>query len=1144
MNLSRARHGRGARRRLNTLSAPVWLLVVFAHLNVCFVFAQNATTGAIQGQAIDAQGAPIPGADVTLINLAQGTRTLTQSSAGGDFLAPSLAPAEYSVDIQSADRGAFHLDRILVEVGGTARMRAVLARATLKTEVSVNTDARGDIDEPGASTFSVISGREILQLPSNGQRWQSLALLNPQTNSASPSEDVGLLSFRGIASTQNSSRVDGADDDQSFSGTPHGSGTDAGPETEDEAESEGQGSDGNSGRDFTSGSGGGRRPGAAYTFSQAAVLEFRVVGQSYSALYGHASGSVITTVSKSGTDTLHGSAFYFLRESAWAASNPFSVATSYEAGKIYTSLVKPSDHRDQFGGTLGGPMLVKRYPHHFFYFYAFDAQRRSFPAISSPEDPAFYALTATQQALLANRGVTPAAVSAALTYLDSLTGIVPRRADQTVNFLKLDAQLTSKHRFTLQYNRPRFRSPAGIRSAPVVNRGTRSFGSQAISVDSVLGRWLYTRNATLSNELHVQYSRDHHSEQAQSPLPQEPAIAPGGLSPEIAIGPQGFSFGTPASVGKQAAPDEHRVQLADVAMFVHGRNFIQGGFDWSYVHDFTDSLTNSAGTFHYDSGVTGGRAGGLVDWITDFTFDVNSYPNGGCPSINSPVHDFCFRSFSQSFGQQTARFSTQEFAGFLQDRWRPTEALSFTAGLRYEYELLPIPQHPNPAVDAIFGQRGATGIFPEDRNNAGPRVAAAWQPFGESRGTVRIAYGLYFGRLPGATIRSALVDTGTSSSATRIRILPSTVTECPQVPNQGFGYPCTFTSAPPAGVAATTSITVFDRRFRLPTLQQGSFSIEREVGKIASVSASYLLNLDRQLPNSVDINIAPSVENRTFRLQGGTGTVGVRDGDSFVLPFYTQRLSSSFGPVTAVSSNANATYNALVLEARHRSRAGLEFRASYTWSKSIDFGQNTGSVPRTNGQLDPFDIRYDKAISALNFPHKLVASAVWQTEPASGLSLVRHLTGGWILAPLLTESSGRPYSYNIFGGTRLSGGHESINGSGGDVYLPSVGRNTLRLPDSFDLDMRLSREILWAEHRHLRAIAEAYNLTNHVNYASITERAFLVGSAVDGVTPLIFQNAAAIGSEGLNSRPFGAFTSSSTQSARERQLQFGLRLDF
>ena len=1056
---------------------------------------------------------------------------------------PSLLPARYAVEIRSPGHVSLLLQNVAVELGGTARIEAVLpptSALVVETSITVNAEPAADLDlDPAAST--VFSSVEIAQLPVDSRQWQALTLLTPQANPGSASEDLGLLSFRGLAPTQNSSRIDGADDDQSFNAAPHGSGTDSGPEVDSESESES--ASGSSGHDFSSGSGAGRRPGAAYTFSQAAVQEFRVGGQNQPALYGHAAGGIVSTISKSGTAELHGSAFYLLRESAWAATNPFSLATRYNAGAITSTLVKPRDLRQQFGATLGGP-VSHRIPGNLFYFYAFDAQRRSFPAISSPEDPNFYNLTATQRALLSNRGVTSPAIGAALSYLDSLTGSVPRRADQTINFLKLDGHLAPRHHLSLQGNRARFSSPAGIRSAPVVNRGAHSFGTEDIAIDTVLGRWLYARHNTFTNELRLQFNRDLHSEQTDTPLPQEPAISPGGLAPEVSIGPQGLIFGTPASVGKRASPDEHRVEVAEIASLVRGRHLLQAGFDWSYIRDRTDSLTNTAGTFGYDSGITGGHAGGLVDWITDYTFNVHAYPNGGCPSIHSAVHDFCFRSFTQSFGRQTSSFPVQEFAGFLQDRWRPTETLSLTAGLRYEYELLPIPQQPNLSLDAVFASTGATGIFPEDRNNLGPRVAAAWQPLGERQGTIRIAYGLYFGRLPGATIRSALVDTATSSSATRIRILPSTVTDCPQAVDQGFGYPCAFTSTPPAGIASTTSITVFDRRFRLPMLQQGSFSLERDLGHVANLSASYLLNLDRQLPNSVDINIAPSSGSRTFELQGGANTVGVRSGDTFVLPVYSQRLDPSFGPVTAITSNANATYNALILQARHRTRQSLDFRLSWTWSKSIDFGQNTSSVPRTNSELDPFDIRYDKSLSALNIPHKITGSAVWQPQPEFRSHLLQHLGSGWQLAPLFTESSGRPYTYNIFGGTRLPGGHESINGSGGDVYLPTVGRNTLRLPDTFNLDLRLARDLPISEKIRLHAFAQAFNLTNHVNYTSTTQRAFLVGTAVNGITPLTFQDAATVASEGLNTRPFGAYTSSSAQTSRERQLELGLRLDF
>ena len=320
-------------------------------------------------------------------------------------------------------------------------------------------------------------------------------------------------------------------------------------------------------------------------------------------------------------------------------------------------------------------------------------------------------------------------------------------------------------------------------------------------------------------------------------------------------------------------------------------------------------------------------------------------------------------------------------------------------------------------------------------------------------------------------------------------------------------------------------------------------TVEREVGAGVVASATYLLNLDRQLPNSTDINIAPSTDTKMFQLQGGTGAVGVQDGETFVLPVYSERVNTSYGPVTDIVSNVNASYNSLVVEGRRRSRGGLDFRASWTWAKAIDFGQ-VGATPRTNAQFDPFDVRYDKGLSTLNFPHKIQASVVWSPTPASDRAWVRTAVRGWAIAPIFTETSGRPYSLDIFGGTRLTGGHESINGSGGAVYLPTVGRNTMRLPDSAHLDLRVSRAVHVTERMRLRGTAEIFNLTNRVNYSAISQRAFLVGTPLNGVTPLVFQNAATVAAEGLNVQPFGTYTAAATGQIQERQVQLGLRLEF
>lgn len=1132
LGLTGARAVAAARReQRNILLILLLLATSLPHLH-----AQTSVEGVVRGMVLDPAGAAVAAAVIRIEDARRGLAFNTACDIQGEFIFSHVPAGMYVATIQAPGFTTVVLERISVQVGGITELDPRLRVAGVQTSVTVidTLEDSGGVSleqYSGTAVASVIGTYEMDGLPVNGRRWQSFALLTPTANADDQGGD--LLSFGGLAVTQNNTTVDGVSDDQSFQAVPRGMGI-----INDREASEQTGAEpGGARRNAASW----RRAGAAYIFSQEAVREFRVNTQNYSALYGHGAGGAIATISKSGTNDLHGTAFYTARSSAWSATNPFSIATNYHDGLITTNYVKPHDLRQQFGGTLGGALIHNK----LFYFYAFDQQRRGFPAIGAPSNPGFYSLTAMQSALLANRGVSKANVNAALNYLNGLTGKVDRRDDQTINFAKLDWQATSRNRMSAQYNRARSASPAGLRGAPVVDRGTASLGSGFAKVDAATARWTWTASAHFSNEVRLAYGRDLQYEQAQTPLPQEPAIGPGGFAPEIAIGPDGLTFGTPAGVGRIAYPDEKKVQIVDIATWAFGHHLLQAGVDSGFVHDNISALNNTVGTFHYDSGTTNGHAGGVVDWITDYTFDVHAYPNGGCPSIFAVTHNFCFRSFTQSFGEQSVAFRTQEWAGFLEDNWRIRPGLTVNAGLRYEYELLPLPQSPNPALDAVFGERGATSILPEDRNNFGPRIGASWAPFGSRRGVVRIGYGLYYGRVPGVILQSALVNTAQSSSATHISIIPNTITSCPQVANQGFGYVCTYVAVPPAAVTSTTSATVFSRRFRTPMVQQASLEVERSIGAGVVTSATYLMNIDRQLSGAVDLNIAPSTVARAFQVQGGDRVAGVQNGELFVIPVYTARISDRYGPVTAITSDIGASYNALVVEARRRNRKGLEFRVAWTWSKAIDQGQNAGATPQGNSQFDPFTVQYDKGLSRLNFPHKIVASAVWEPRLRTSQRWLSRAANGWTVSGIFYETSGRPYSYEIFGGTRLTGGRESINGSGGAVYLPTVGRNTLRLPDTDRLDVRLARVVRAGERMRVRATIEAFNVANHVSYTGVQQRAFLVGNpAANGVVPLIFQDAATVMTEGLNVRPFGTFTASAANNSQERQLQLGVRVEF
>jgi hypothetical protein len=948
------------------------------------------------------------------------------------------------------------------------------------------------------------------------------------------------MSYGGLAPTLNENTLDGLSVQQSFRAGPRGAASDG--------------------------------PRHASVYGLGGIQSYRLLGQgagldgerggsvvrAFSAEYGGA-GGVIEARTRAGSERVHGEASWLSQESALAAVNPYSVATGYRDGVVTSAPVKPAGVMNQLEVFVGLPVAWRGMPvwmkSRVTLAGSMDVQLHEDKIVSSPASASFFALTAEQTALLGTRGVSAAATNAALNYLDSLTGTTSRSAYRLTGMLRVDVALSKRDRVTVGYSGNYADAPAGAAlgqaSDAVVARGMGSLGDSFLNVEAGSAHWLHGFSKRWENEVRGEVAHDLEYESPRSPLPQEPAIGPGGLAPQVSIGPQGFAYGTPSNLGRTAYPDELRFEAADTMRLQLGRHAFALGGDWSRVHDRIANLTAAEGAFLYDSGTTGGHDGGLVDWITDYTFNVHAYPNGGCPSIYATVHDFCFRTYTQGFGVAATEFVTHEVAGFVEDSMRARKDLVLTMGVRYDYTLLPLPQVPNEVLDAGLAAAGvtaATSEFPEDRNNFGPRAAVIWSPRWMRGVTVQAGYGVYFGRVPGATIRAALTNTGLPSSSEQIRITPTTVTQCPQVTNvsQGFGYACAFVGTPPAVVAQTTSVMMFANNFRSPMVQRGAFTLEDAVSRRLTVRASYTMAAAKQLPASTDLNIAASTGFVTYVLQGGDAYRGLHSGETFAVPLYTQRLVSQYGAVTEIESNANAYYSAGTVEATWRGERGLAARGSYTFSRAIDDGPQQSATPSLSTQFDPFADGYDKGLSNLQFPQRFAGDLEYSLHWNWGSHDVRRALNGWRIAAIGTAGSGAPYSYAVFGGTRLSGGHETINGSGGATYLPTVGRNTQRLPMRGKLDLRVGREFAAGHRMRVHVFAEAFNALNERNVSSVETRAFLLGvpAQTGAPTPLVFQDAAAIAGEGLTTPSFGTANSSTTGMSRERRVQFGVRAQF
>ncbi|MFC6646422.1 hypothetical protein ACFQBQ_12670 [Granulicella cerasi] len=628
---------------------------------------------------------------------------------------------------------------------------------------------------------------------------------------------------------------------------------------------------------------------------------------------------------------LHGRLFAIALDAAFAATNPYSVATRYNNGSPITSLVKPRAATVEVGGSVGGPLAFRGAPHwwrtHAAGIASLEYELRDTRVVASSQSPSFFTLSATQQALLANRGVTAVQRAQALRFLDSLMGETTRDSTRLLSFARLDLKPTMSDSLALAFLGNRFASPVGAsfagRSDAVMTRGVGSLGDARTEVTAFTASWTRTLPHGWTNDLRAQWSHDLEFEQPRAPLAQEPAVASGGLSPQVTIAPEGFVYGTPASLGRTAYPDEHRVQLVETASWLHRGVFLRLGANWSRVQDRIDSATNTNGTFRYSSGDTNGRAGGLVDWMTDYIYGVNAYPNAACPSITASVHRFCFLSYTQTFGAQQTEFATHEIAGFAQAEWSAWQRLHFTLGLRGEYTLLPLPQRSNPALNLALRslndpRAGSTAVFPEDRNNFGPRVSVAWRaPLGI---TATAGYGLFFGRLAGETTRAALTENALATGIERVRITPRTEVLCPQTPTVSFGYPCSFTGAAPSAVAETARALVFAPHFRLPAVQRFSLTLQREIARGWQAHVAYAGALATQLPGTVDLNVQPSTTLTTFQLQGGVNRLGARAGTTFSVPLYSARKLNGYGPLTALLSDDNATFHALDASLRGRWR--------------------------------------------------------------------------------------------------------------------------------------------------------------------------------------------------------------------------------
>ncbi len=1094
-------------------SSRSYLIKFFLISTVCALFAlaafaQSTTDGAIAGVVTDQSKAVVLGAKVTVRNAGTNATSSTTTDEQGRFRVLKLQPGTYEVTIESQTFNPYTQRNVIVEVGLVTNLDFTLAVKGSTEKVEVTAEAP-TVNTEQQDFNSNINQAAINNLPINGRRWSQYALLTPGTT---PDGNFGLISFRGISGLLNNNTVDGGDNNQAFFSEERG------------------------------------RTRAAYTVSQASIREFQVNTSNYSAEYGRAAGAVVNSVTKSGSNKIHGEAFYYIRDNALGATNPFTYNTVLVDGVYTQQKFKPEDRRQQFGGNIGGAIIKDK----LFYFFNYDGQRRNFPGVGIPYSfSVFNPMTTAERTSLAralfglSSSTTPTAAQLAdattafnngQAFLADELGQVPRTGDQNVFFPKLDWVINSKNTFTASYNRMRWYSPAGVQTQPTVTYATNSFGNDGVKTDMINARLTSTITNSIINEFRYQWGRDFEFQSSQAPSAAEIALGLdtfNGSVPYVSIS-SGVNFGRPNFLERVSYPDETRNQFADTMSWMKGRHMLKWGFDLVRNNDLYNSLYQAGGQYSYSNRV-------------NFFADLQRYQNvlNGVPGFTGGRN---YSNFYQGFGPMEINFHTWDIAGFFQDDIKILPRLTINVGVRYEYEKMPKTQHPNPWVEE-------TQKLPSDKNNFGPRFGFAWDMFGTGKTALRGGYGVYYGRINNGAIGNALFNTGYDpgvETQTQISYCTTASSTCDQGPTFPFvqaALNATSTNVP------RVSMAYFAKNLQTPQIQQADLILEHQIAKNTMFSVSYLLSLGRELPQFVDTNLAPSTGNVTYTVVGGP-----LDGTTYTTPFYSARLDTAtcttlrsdttkprcLNSKIKVQSNINSSYNALVVQLNRKMTSGLQLLANYTWSHSLDNGQNSYTQTASYANLyDPAMPGLEYGTSNFDVRHRFTTSVVWQPQYFSRKSgIAKAVLENWGLAPVVTISTGRPYTEGVsgnayFGGSSTSstyGAAGGLNGAGGNYRMAlDYGRNSWRYPSLYNIDLRLSRSFKIVEGQRLEFIAEAFNLFNSQQITGLNTTMYKTGYT--GTSPNV------VGT--LTYDPtFGSYNQAGATLYRERQVQFAVRYSF
>jgi hypothetical protein len=861
-------------------------LVFFCFLAVIvlqgFVFAQSqANTGAIEGIVNDPSGRPVAGAQVSLVNLGTNfTRTLI-TDAEGRFRGLLLPLGPYKVTVKAANFGTLLREGLDLAVGQTISLTLAVSISQVEQVVSVSAEAP-ILESARVESSTYLDQRSVHDLPNNGRNFLSLVPLTPGV-SIVQGPDGEEISINGQKGINNNLSIDGADNNNPFFGEQRG----------------------------------GQRP--AFTISLDAIKEFQVVSDSAPAEFGRSSGGFINVVTKSGTNTLHGTLHEYQK---WTG-----LTSRLSDGTRLSGF-----SQEQFGGTLGGAIKKDK----LFYFAAVDQQFFTQTKQNNPNriDPALVSFFATK-------------------FKDpNENGPITRDNTATATLGKIDWYANPKNLFTARYNFARARQPNGTFDV-------EQYGASANAIERDFSNTVSLQlNTTISaatlNEARFQFSREDRPRDYAGPsLPGQSRPLP-----DTGIDFVGqYRFGLPFFI--PVKDHDTRFQLNDNVSLIHGAHNIKFGAELNRTSTTQTFIGFANGRYIFDS------VQGFMNYVNlgpKFVecSDGSTNNNGACPSgssITGPL--LLFLQFAGVNGLDTNTAGTQtipqlEPAIFIQDKWQVRPNFTLSYGLRWDAQIEPDPITPPGQVffAPFIGKPGfpSTGRIPSSKKQFQPRLGIVWSPGKSGTTLVRLGGGIYYARTPGldlASTRSTNGSVGQSiyrdSTFNSFGLTPPAYDQL--VPNAS--------NLPPDH----PQVYVTDKNFTNPRTYTWSLSVEQALTDTLKITGAFAYAKTVHGSRFVDRNDA------VFGAPWSTGLGADK--------------TNGIGQLTTLESSAKSLFRGMTLGMQKRLSQRFQFQLNYQLSEDLADDDNERD-PFSYRYAVANNFKPDYGFSDRMERHRFNAFGLWQ----------------------------------------------------------------------------------------------------------------------------------------------------------------------